>query len=252
MVTGALRADRPERKRSSRKLRDDAGHVSWLEPVRPVGPGNAGPASLQIEYAYAAAGTVKPSWVARPLFGGGSFKTKSLRGLLFASTVVAPMACIALLAAIVWLMLFVNRAVTTADLAFFVVAAGIGWILCDFVRQLWWLLADRIVPAADVLVSWNEPPAQLESFKQGDARIIWPGALQCYLPRSARQRWSYDTVRVTSGAASSAAASRRLRSTFSPWTGSLGGAGRHPPVRSLSRGERQLLCSAEAVARRLL
>ncbi|MEJ8855925.1 hypothetical protein WKW79_15200 [Variovorax robiniae] len=147
----------------------DVSHIGRLEPV---GPGDAGPACLRIEYAYAPAGTVKPSWVARPLFGSGSFKTKSLRGLLFASTVMAPMACIALLAAIVWLMLFVNRPVTTADLAFFVCAAGIGWVLWDFVRQLWWLLADRIVPAADVLVRWNEPPAQLESFKQGDARII--------------------------------------------------------------------------------
>ncbi|MET3466241.1 hypothetical protein [Variovorax atrisoli] len=151
---------------------DDAGHVAWLEPVGPVGSGDATSTSLQIEYAYAAAGTVKPSWVARPLFGSGSFKTKSLRGLLFAGTAVAPMACIALLVATVWLMLFMKRSVTTADLAFFVFAAGIGWFLLEFVRQLWWLLADRIVPAADVLVSWSEPPAQLESFKQGDARII--------------------------------------------------------------------------------
>lgn len=149
-----------------------ADRAGWLEPGGPVGTGVADPADLQIEYAYAAAGTVKPSWAARPLFGRGSFKTKSLRGLLFAGTVVAPMACIALLAAIVWLMLFVNRAVTTADLAFFIIAAGIGWILSEFARQLWWLLADRIVPAADLLVSWNEPPAQLESFKQGDARVI--------------------------------------------------------------------------------
>lgn len=125
----------------------EADREGWLEPV---GTGDAAPASLQIEYAYAAAGTVKPSWVARPLLGSGSFKTKSLRGLLFASTAVAPMACIALLAAVVWLMLFVNRAVTTADLAFFVFAAGIGWVLWGFVRQLWWLLSDRIVPAGEV------------------------------------------------------------------------------------------------------
>jgi hypothetical protein len=151
---------------------DYSDHVGSHEPVGSVRPVDVGPASLQVEYVYAAAGTVKPSWLARPLFGSGSFKTKSLRGLVFASTVVMPMACIALLAAIVWLMLFVNRAVRTGDLAFFVCAAGIGWVLWDFLRQLWWLLSDRIVPAADVLVRWNEPAAQLESFKQGDARII--------------------------------------------------------------------------------
>jgi hypothetical protein len=154
------------------QIAGEADRVGWLEPVGSVGTANAAPASLQIEYTYAAAGTVRPSWIARPLFGSGSFKAKSLRGLLFAGTVVAPMTCIALLAATVWLMLFVKRAVTTGDLAFFVVAAGLGWVLWDIVRQLWWLLADRIVPAADVLVSWNEPPAQLESFRLGDARII--------------------------------------------------------------------------------
>lgn len=154
------------------QIAGEADRVDWLEPVAPVETRNAAPPSLQIEYTYAAAGIVKPSWIVSPLFGSGSFKTRSLRGLLFASTAVVPMACIALLAAILWLMLFVNRAVTTADLAFLVAAAGIGWVLWEFVRQLWWLLVDRIVPAAEVLVSWNEPPAQLESFKLGDARII--------------------------------------------------------------------------------
>lgn len=149
-----------------------AGHVGRMEPAGSVGSGEMADANSEIEYAYAAAGTVKPSWVARPLFGSGSFKINSLRGLLFAGTVVVPMAGIALLAAVVWLMLFVNRAVTTADLALFVVAAGIGWVLFDFLRQLWWLLADRIVPAADVLVGWSEPPAHLESFRLGEARII--------------------------------------------------------------------------------
>lgn len=143
-----------------------------FEPMAWVEARDAAPLSLQIEYTYASAGTVKPSWIARPLFGSGSFKTKSLRGLLFASAAVVPMTCIALLAAIMWLMLFVNRAVTTADLAFFLAAAGIGWVLWEFMRLLWWLLIDRIVPAAEVLTSWSEQPAQLESFRQGDARII--------------------------------------------------------------------------------
>lgn len=138
------------------------------EPVE-AGLGTDGP---QIEYDYATAGTVRPSWLARLLFGDGWFRTKSLRGLLFVCTGLAPMVCVAGLVATVWLMLFVKRPVTTADLAFLVFAAGLGWMLWDFLRSLWWLLSDRIVPASDVLLGWREDPAQLESFKDGNARII--------------------------------------------------------------------------------
>lgn len=126
----------------------------------------------QIEYEYAAAGAVRPSWLARPLLGSGWFRTKSLRGLLFVCTGLAPMVCAAGLVATVWLMLFMRRPVTTADLAFLVVAAGLGWMLWNSLRSLWWLLADRIIPAADVLLGWSEAPAQLESFKDGNVRII--------------------------------------------------------------------------------
>lgn len=125
-----------------------------------------------ITYDYAAAGTVKPSWLARLLFGNGRFKTKSLRGLLFAGTALTPMICIAALALVVWMMLFLKRPVTTGDLAFFVFAAGLAWALSDFVRNFWWLLADRITPASEVLLAWGEESAQLECFKEGDARII--------------------------------------------------------------------------------
>lgn len=150
----------------------EADSVGRLAPVAQMEAKDAAFPSLQIEYAYAAAGTVKPSYIARPLFGSGSFKIRSLRGLLFTSTVVIPMVCIGLLVALVLLLLFVNRPVTTGDLALFISAAGMGWVLWEFLRQLWWLLVDRIVPAAEMLVGWNELPAQFESFKEGDARII--------------------------------------------------------------------------------
>lgn len=137
----------------------------------PVGEG-LGTDALVIEYDYAAAGTVKPSWLARPIFGSGWFRTKSLRGLLFACTGLAPMACAAGLVATVWLMLFLRRPVITADLAILVFGAGLGWMLWNSLRSLWWLLADRIIPVSDVLLGWDEAPAQLESFKDGDARMI--------------------------------------------------------------------------------
>jgi hypothetical protein len=82
------------------------------------------------------------------------------------------MVCVAGLVAAVWLMLFVRQQVTTADLAFLVFGAGLGWMLWNSIRSLWWLLADRIIPVADVLLEWSEAPAQLESFKDGNARII--------------------------------------------------------------------------------
>lgn len=134
-----------------------------------VGLGDDGPT---IKYDYSPAGTVKPSWLARPFFGSGWFKTKSLRGLLFACTVLVPMVCIAGLVLVVWMMLFVKRPVTTADLAFFVFASGLGWMLWISIRDLWWLLADRIIPASAVLLSWSEESAQLECFKDGNVRFI--------------------------------------------------------------------------------
>lgn len=146
--------------------------VDWIEKVKATGLEEVALPCLQVEYAYAGAGTVKPSWIARPLLGNGSFKIRSLRGLVFAGAAVIPMVCIGFLVVIVWLMLFLNRPVTTADLAFFVIAAVLGWALWEFARQIWWLLTDRIVPAAEVLAGWNEPPAQLESFNQGSVRII--------------------------------------------------------------------------------
>lgn len=130
------------------------------------------PEEFHIEYDYAAAGTVKPSWVARLLFGDGWFPTKSLRGLLFLCIGIAPLACVAVLMALVWLMLSATRPVTTSDLVFLIFTAGIGWVLWMSARSLWWLLADRIVPASEVLLSWREDPAQVESFKGGRARLI--------------------------------------------------------------------------------
>jgi len=74
---------------------------------------------------------------------------------------------------LVWLMLFVRRRVTTADLALLIVAIGMAralWILLG--SGPWWLLDDRIVPASDVLLHWREEPAQLENFKEGAVRLF--------------------------------------------------------------------------------
>lgn len=147
---------------------DSAGSEPDIVPVQ---EGSTTAGNL-IEYDYAPVGSVQPSWMARLFFGAGWFRTRSLRGLLFLGTGLAPAVCIAGLAATVWLFLFVNRPVRTADLAFFIFAAGLGWMLWDQLRRLWWLLADRIVPASEFLLKWSEAPAQLESFKDGNARVI--------------------------------------------------------------------------------
>jgi hypothetical protein len=132
-----------------------------------------GHARVAITYDYVPAGQVKPSAIARLLFGEGRFRTKSLRGLLFASTALFPIFVIACMVGVVWLMLFVNRPVTTADLALLLFNGGLSWALWIwFGRGLWWLLDDRLIPAPEVLLKWGEEPAQLENFKEGDVRIL--------------------------------------------------------------------------------
>lgn len=125
-----------------------------------------------IEYQYAAAGTVQPSWVARLLFGRGWFATRSVRGVLFLCIGLAPMFIVAGLVMLAWLVMSVRRPVTTADLSFLAVSASVGWVLWLGVRSLWWLLADRIIPASEILVRWSDDAAQVESFKEGTSRLI--------------------------------------------------------------------------------
>lgn len=47
-----------------------------------------------------------------------------------------------------------------------------GWLLWGTIRNGWWPLADRIAPVSELLVSWKEAPAQLESFRAGNERVI--------------------------------------------------------------------------------
>lgn len=126
----------------------------------------------QIKYVYAEAGLVKCSFIAKPLLGKGSFKIKSVRGLAFGGTILLPALCVLSLAGVGWLHLFVHRPLATSDLAFAVLAILISWVLAKAIRDGWWLLSDRIAPASELLVSWKEAPAQLESFRAGDERVI--------------------------------------------------------------------------------
>lgn len=126
----------------------------------------------QIQYDYAEAGSVRCSLIARPLLGTGAFKIRSVRGLAFASTIIGPALCMLLLAGIGWLHLYVHRPIATSDLAFAVLAVLGCWLLWGTIRDSWWLLADRIAPASEVFISWKEAPAQLESFRAGEERVI--------------------------------------------------------------------------------
>ena len=71
-----------------------------------------------------------------------------------------------------WLHLYVHRPLATSDLAFAVLAILGCWLLWGTIRDSWWLLADRIAPASEALISWKEAPAQLESFRTGEERVI--------------------------------------------------------------------------------
>ena len=126
----------------------------------------ADPTKQQIKYDYAEAGTVQCSFIASPLLSKGSFKIKSVRGLAFGGTILLPALCVLSLAGVGGLHLFVHRPLATSDLAFAVLAILNSWVLAKGIRDGWWLLSDRIAPASEVLVSWKEAPAQLESFSR--------------------------------------------------------------------------------------
>jgi hypothetical protein len=69
---------------------------------------------------------------------------------------------------------YLRRPVQTADLASLVVMATLAWFVWrTFVRPMVWLLEDRIIPATEMWVGWNEANAQLELTKdeRGDRRL---------------------------------------------------------------------------------
>lgn len=176
---GHLEALRPARRSPGGKYRA----VWFLEPYalsEPTAEQTATPATgpsanqaerVGIVYDFTPPGQVKPAWYAQPLIGGGSFVTRSWRGLLWLATVLVPIAYLALTAVTAMGYAYVTRPVQTSDLASAVLLGILAWAIWRlFVRPTVWLVDDRIVPATELFVAWGEKDAQLELATESGSR----------------------------------------------------------------------------------
>ena len=141
------------------------------EPVEaiadhPPRSGMDGPEATTVQYEFTPPGEVKAAWYSRPLIGAGSFVTRSWRGILWAAAFLVPVAYLLASALLTLGFTYLRRPVQTADLASLIVVAVLAWFVWRmFVRPMVWLLDDRIIPATELWVAWNEANAQLELTK---------------------------------------------------------------------------------------
>jgi hypothetical protein len=127
----------------------------------------------QFTYEFTPAGEVKPNWLGRALLGGGSFRTWSARGLLWATLMIGSVFVLVFFGYVFIAMSRIQRPMTTSDLFGLVMLMAVSWIFWRFCVRPWmWLLEDRIVPTAEVLCGWKEDPAQLELARQGEYRYL--------------------------------------------------------------------------------
>lgn len=120
-------------------------------------------APLSIQYEFTPPGKIRAAWYARPLIGTGSFVTRSWRGILWVTAFLVPVGFLLISAVLTLGFTYFRRPVQTADLASLVVVAILAWFVWrTLVRPTMWLLEDRIIPATELWVAWNEENAQLE------------------------------------------------------------------------------------------
>jgi len=144
-------------------LPDDA--VETIDSPTPP-PGPEGGETRTVHYEFTPPGQVKAAWYARPLIGAGSFVTGSWRGILWAGAFLVPVVYLLASACLTLSFTYLRRPIQTADLASLVVVAVLGWFVWRmFARPMVWLLEDRIIPASELWVAWNEANAQLELTK---------------------------------------------------------------------------------------
>jgi hypothetical protein len=129
-------------------------------------PGPEAGETRTVQYDFTPPGQVKAAWYARPLIGAGSFVTRSWRGILWAAAFLVPVVYLLASAFLTLSFTYVRRPIQTADLASLVVVAVLAWFVWRmFARPMVWLLEDRIIPASELWVAWDEANAQLELTK---------------------------------------------------------------------------------------
>jgi hypothetical protein len=149
-------------------LPDDAGEAiaADLPPS-----GRDGLQATTVQYEFTPPGQVKAAWYSRPLIGAGSFVTRSWRGILWAAAFLVPVGYLLASALLTLGFTYLRRPIQTADLASLIVLAVLAWFVWrTFIRPMVWLLDDRIIPATEIWVAWNEANAQLELAKDEDDR----------------------------------------------------------------------------------
>jgi len=128
---------------------------------------------LDITYEVTKPGDIQLSWVGRLVLGNGAFKTRSIRGVLWASWMVVSGVFILSCAYGFFGMRYVTRPLQTNDLVLLVVLTAFGWIAWRLLlRPMTWLLEDRLIFAGDVLMKFKEDSAQLDMAKDDAHRYI--------------------------------------------------------------------------------
>jgi len=126
-----------------------------------------------IAYAVSKPGDIQLSWLGRLVLGNGAFKTKSGRGVLWASWMVVSGVFILFCAYVFFAMSYVNRPLQTNHLVILLALVAFGWIAWRMVlRPMIWLLEDRLILASEGLMKLMEDSAQLDMAKDEVHRYI--------------------------------------------------------------------------------
>jgi hypothetical protein len=140
--------------------------------------GGATEQQTTVYYEIAENGEVKPAWGVQWLFHDGRIRLSKQRMwailvglfLLFVSVVAFSF--------INWIVLSVPKPITTRDLTLLISIFVFPYAFWGFFIKPWLrMFEDRIVPAPELLISFQEKSAQLEVLRDGDLRLI---RLVCY------------------------------------------------------------------------
>lgn len=126
-----------------------------------------------VYYEVAENGEVKPAWGVQWLLHDGEIRLSKRRMWAIFIGLFMLFASIVAISYISWILLSVPKPITTRDLTTLISIFVFPYAVWIFWIKPWLrLFYDRIVPAPELLVSFDEKSAQLELFKDGDLRLI--------------------------------------------------------------------------------
>lgn len=126
-----------------------------------------------ITYGVTKPGDIELSWFGRLVLGDGAFKTKSVRGLLWATWMMFSAIGVVAFIYIFLTMGALKRPIQTNDVVVLVGLVALGWLFWRMIlRPMIWLLDDRLILASDSLMKLKEDSAQLDMRKDEHHRYI--------------------------------------------------------------------------------